>query len=60
MATIFQSFQKSLHNYGHKFQNVANLTNDIGIRHKPSNMDKKYLIWGGKYKTVEEIPEFVS
>ncbi|XP_076868785.1 protein FAM162B [Brachyhypopomus gauderio] len=27
---------------------------------RPSNMDKKFLIWSGRFKTVEEIPEFVS
>lgn len=28
--------------------------------YKPSNMDKKFLIWSGRFKTVEQIPEFVS
>lgn len=27
---------------------------------KPSAMDKKYLIWTGRYKTVDQIPELVS
>ena len=28
--------------------------------HKPSDMDKKMLIWSGRFKTVDQIPEFVS
>lgn len=60
MATLFQKLQKTFHSYQYNFQNAANLTHDIGIRHRPSNLDKKYLIWGGKYKTVEEIPEYIS
>jgi len=28
--------------------------------HKPSNMDIKMLLWVGRFKTVDEIPEFVS
>lgn len=28
--------------------------------HKPTNLEKKFLVWTGKYKTVEEIPEYVK
>lgn len=28
--------------------------------YRPSNMDKKFLIWSGRFKTVDQIPEFVS
>ncbi|XP_075994165.1 protein FAM162B [Genypterus blacodes] len=28
--------------------------------HRPSDMDKKILVWSGRYKTAEEIPELVS
>ncbi|XP_049420921.1 protein FAM162B [Epinephelus fuscoguttatus] len=28
--------------------------------YKPSNMDKKILLWSGRFKTADQIPEFVS
>ncbi|XP_066534260.1 protein FAM162B [Hoplias malabaricus] len=28
--------------------------------YRPSDMDKKILIWAGRFKTKEQIPEFVS
>lgn len=28
--------------------------------YKPSNMDKKILIWAGRFKSAEQIPETVS
>ncbi|KAM8881959.1 protein FAM162B isoform 1-T2 [Synchiropus picturatus] len=28
--------------------------------YRPSNMDKKILIWAGRFKTVDQIPEIVS
>lgn len=28
--------------------------------YKPSEMDKKILIWSGRFKTVDQIPELVS
>lgn len=28
--------------------------------YKPSEMDKRFLIWSGRFKTVDQIPEFVS
>uniref|UniRef100_A0A8C6T3Z0 Family with sequence similarity 162 member A n=1 Tax=Neogobius melanostomus TaxID=47308 RepID=A0A8C6T3Z0_9GOBI len=36
---------------------------DRGFRvpgHKPSNFDKKVLLWAGRFKTSEEIPETIS
>ncbi|XP_076617400.1 protein FAM162B [Chaetodon auriga] len=28
--------------------------------YRPSDLDKKFLLWSGRFKTVEQIPEFVS
>ncbi|XP_059182960.1 protein FAM162B [Centropristis striata] len=28
--------------------------------YKPSNLDRKILIWSGRFKTPDQIPEFVS
>ncbi|KAJ8940015.1 hypothetical protein NQ314_010846 [Rhamnusium bicolor] len=28
--------------------------------HKVNNLEKRFLVWTGKYKTVEEVPSFVS
>ncbi|KAM3593398.1 uncharacterized protein V6R79_012159 [Siganus canaliculatus] len=37
--------------------------NRAGFRvpgYKPSDLDKKILLWSGRFKTVDQIPEFVS
>lgn len=31
-----------------------------GATHRPSPMDRKYLVWSGKYKTEADIPEYVQ
>lgn len=28
--------------------------------HKPDNLEKRFLLWTGKYKSVDEIPEYVK
>uniref|UniRef100_A0A1A9UQI2 Uncharacterized protein n=1 Tax=Glossina austeni TaxID=7395 RepID=A0A1A9UQI2_GLOAU len=28
--------------------------------HSPNNMEKRFLVWSGKYKSIEEVPNFVS
>uniref|UniRef100_A0A3Q3WKE5 Family with sequence similarity 162 member A n=1 Tax=Mola mola TaxID=94237 RepID=A0A3Q3WKE5_MOLML len=28
--------------------------------YRPSEMDKKFLLWSGRFKTADQIPEFVS
>ncbi|XP_059216170.1 UPF0389 protein CG9231 [Stomoxys calcitrans] len=28
--------------------------------HEPNNLEKRFLVWTGKYKTIEEVPNFVS
>lgn len=28
--------------------------------YKPNNLEKKFLVWTGKYKSVEEVPAFVK
>ncbi|XP_072254547.1 protein FAM162A [Pyxicephalus adspersus] len=28
--------------------------------HRPTNLEKKMLVWGGRFKNESEIPEFVS
>ncbi|XP_042371847.1 protein FAM162B-like [Plectropomus leopardus] len=28
--------------------------------YRPSNMDKKFLVWSGRFKTADQIPELVS
>lgn len=34
----------------------------IGNRptHRPDNLEKKFLIWTGKYKSIDEIPEYIQ
>lgn len=28
--------------------------------HRPDNLEKKFLVWTGKYKTVDEVPEYIK
>lgn len=28
--------------------------------YRPSELDKKFLVWSGRFKTVDQIPELVS
>lgn len=41
-------------------QAAAKTTSDASATHKPSDMDKRYLVWSGKYKSTSEIPEYVQ
>lgn len=34
-------------------------SSEQGATHKPTAMERKYLVWSGKYKTESEIPEYV-
>uniref|UniRef100_T1JK73 Uncharacterized protein n=1 Tax=Strigamia maritima TaxID=126957 RepID=T1JK73_STRMM len=29
-------------------------------KYKPTNMERKYLVWTGKYKTLAEVPAYVT
>ncbi|EEZ98829.1 UPF0389 protein CG9231 [Tribolium castaneum] len=31
-----------------------------GTGHRVNNLEKKFLVWTGKYKTVEEVPAYVA
>ncbi|XP_044259975.1 UPF0389 protein CG9231 [Tribolium madens] len=31
-----------------------------GTGHRVNNLEKKFLVWTGKYKTVEEVPNYVA
>lgn len=33
---------------------------DLGEMHKPTNFQRKVLVWAGSYKTVAEVPDRVS
>ncbi len=28
--------------------------------HKPDNLEKRFLVWTGKYKSVDDIPEYIQ
>lgn len=32
----------------------------LGSSHKVDNLEKRFLVWTGKYKSKEEVPDFVS
>lgn len=51
----------------HWFPNISILKNKIlhfsnydGSPHKVDNLEKRFLVWTGKYKNVDEVPAFVS
>lgn len=31
-----------------------------GINHKVNNLEKRFLVWSGKYKSVDDVPPTVS
>lgn len=35
-------------------------SNFEGTPHKVNNLEKKFLVWTGKFKTIKEVPDFVS
>ena len=35
-------------------------TDNAAASYSPSGLEKKYLVWSGKYKSVEQVPEFVQ
>lgn len=30
-----------------------------GATHKPNNLEKRFLVWTKKYKSVDEVPEYI-
>lgn len=32
----------------------------INATHKVDNLEKRFLVWTGKYKRVDDVPEFVA
>jgi len=35
-------------------------TNIGANAHKVNNLEKRFLVWTGKFKTIEEVPKYVS
>ncbi|XP_066256975.1 UPF0389 protein CG9231 [Euwallacea similis] len=35
-------------------------TDKLTSSHKVDNLEKRFLVWTGKFKTLEEVPDFVS
>lgn len=36
------------------------IPNPTSGTHKPTSMDKRYLVWSGKYKSAADVPDFVQ
>lgn len=32
----------------------------LSSAYRPDNMDKKFLVWTGKYKTVDDVPSLIK
>ncbi|TDG45253.1 hypothetical protein AWZ03_008315 [Drosophila navojoa] len=41
------------------FSNTQNLRQSIK-NHQPNGLEKRLLVWNGKYKSVDEVPAFVG
>lgn len=41
-------------------RNYADNLEKLNAPHKVDNLEKKFLVWTGKYKTAEEVPAFVG
>lgn len=39
---------------------ILQFSNFEGSPHRVNNLEKKFLVWTGKFKTVKEVPAFVS
>nr|CAH7753105.1 unnamed protein product [Callosobruchus chinensis] len=39
---------------------IVRYAHQLEQNHKPNNLEKKFFVWTGKYKTVEEVPPLVS
>lgn len=39
---------------------AAKPASDATATHLPTDMDKLYLVWSGKYKSKADIPEYVQ
>ncbi|XP_077296129.1 UPF0389 protein GA21628 isoform X2 [Arctopsyche grandis] len=58
--SILQRCHKPMLNLPYKVRFESKSPIDIAIRHRPGTMDKRYLIWSGRFKSMEDIPEHVT
>lgn len=42
------------------YSKLFQYSNFEGTPHKVNNLERKFLVWTGKYKVVEDVPPFVS
>jgi hypothetical protein len=40
--------------------NMQSAAQSLKSNHKVNNLERKFLVWTKKYKTVEEVPDFVK
>lgn len=40
--------------------NIHSFSSFEGTPHKVNNLERKFLVWTGKFKTIQEVPDFVS
>lgn len=39
---------------------LCNNTPKISSTHRVDNIEKRFLVWTGKYKRIEDVPKFVA
>ncbi|VEN43147.1 unnamed protein product [Callosobruchus maculatus] len=58
---MFRSFNRLINQTSSGLRScIVRYAHELEQNHKPNNLEKKFLVWTGKYKTVEEVPQFVS
>uniref|UniRef100_A0A1L8E9R4 Putative conserved plasma membrane protein n=3 Tax=Haematobia irritans TaxID=7368 RepID=A0A1L8E9R4_HAEIR len=61
--TLFMMFLRSIttpFQLSRRFISSSSVLKQGINNHQPNNLEKRFLVWTGKYKTVEEVPNFVS
>lgn len=48
------------HNYFTSSVRLNNNETKVGPSHRVDKLEKKFLVWTGKYKTAAEVPDFVT
>ncbi|CAH1985159.1 unnamed protein product [Acanthoscelides obtectus] len=61
---MFRNFGRSINNFNKPSSSIRSCivryAQQLENNHKPNNLEKKFLVWTGKYKTVDEVPPLVS
>lgn len=60
MLPLLNSLKQTLLNNRNCLTDLKRFDHDIQSSHKVTDMEKRFLVWTKKYKTVAEVPPFVG